>query len=198
MKLKAGCYVPFAERLREEYKINGDQMTANIGTDKIESLMQHFIAVHDEPLFFILELPTQAENEQEIRPGVAEKLHVDVYYLDGCSQAAALTLLKQTGSLLIEDGLSTFGFGGLESGDEILFSKYNIVTIFSQNLQSYAEFFAAHQMRENPNLLTAWDLFDPQHPGVSKTVTVEGKDIYSIPEQLKDWGLYLAQRREEN
>ena len=39
MKLKAGCYVPFAERLREEYKINGDQMTANIGTDKIESLM---------------------------------------------------------------------------------------------------------------------------------------------------------------
>ena len=40
MKLKAGCYVPFAERLREEYKINGDQMTANIGTDKIESLMQ--------------------------------------------------------------------------------------------------------------------------------------------------------------
>ena len=155
MKLKAGCYVPFAERLREEYKINGDQMTANIGTDKIESLMQHSIAVHDEPLFFILELPTQAENEQEIRPGVVEKLHVDVYYLDGCSQAAALTLLKQTGPLLIKDGLSTFGFGGLESGDEILFSKYNIVTIFGQNLQSYAEFFAAHQIRENPNLLTA-------------------------------------------
>lgn len=39
MKLKAGCYVPFAERLREEYKINGDQITANIGTDKIESFM---------------------------------------------------------------------------------------------------------------------------------------------------------------
>ena len=45
MKLKVGCYVPFAERLREEYKINGDQMTANIGTDKIETLKQHFIAV---------------------------------------------------------------------------------------------------------------------------------------------------------
>ena len=177
MKLKAGCHVPFAERLQEEYKINGDQITANVGTDKIESVMQHFIAVHEEPLFFILELPTQARNEQEIRPGVVEKLHVDVYYLDGCSQAAALALLKQTGPLLFEDGLSAFGFGGLQSGDEILFSKYNIVTIFSQNLQSYAEFFAAHQMRENPNLLTAWDLFDPQHPGVSKTVTVEGKDI---------------------
>ena len=129
---------------------------------------------------------------------IRDRLHVDVYYLDGCSQAAALTLLKQTGPLLIEDGLSAFGFGGLESGDEILFSKYNIVTIFGRNLQSYAEFFAAHQIRENPNLLTAWDLFDQQHPGVSKSVTVQGKDIYSIPEQLKDWGLYLAQRRAEN
>ena len=99
MKLKAGCHVPFAERLQEEYKINGDQITANVGTDKIESVMQHFIAVHEEPLFFILELPTQARNEQEIRPGVVEKLHVDVYYLDGCSQAAALALLKQTGPL---------------------------------------------------------------------------------------------------
>lgn len=73
MKLKAGCHVPFAERLQEEYKINGDQITANVGTDKIESVMQHFIAVHEEPIFFILELPTQARNEQEIRPGVVEK-----------------------------------------------------------------------------------------------------------------------------
>ena len=39
MKLKAGCHVPFAERLQEEYKINGDQITANVGTDKIESVM---------------------------------------------------------------------------------------------------------------------------------------------------------------
>ena len=93
MKLKVGCYVPFAERLREEYKINGDQMTANIGTDKIESLMQHFIAVHDEPLFFILELPAQAEKEQKIRPDVVEKLHVDVYYREAADHRGRRYLL---------------------------------------------------------------------------------------------------------
>lgn len=60
----------------------------------------------------------------EVTQGVVEKFNKDFYYIDGCSQEEALTIMQQVGELLFNDGISSFGYGGHESGDEIMFSKY--------------------------------------------------------------------------
>ena len=102
-----------------------------------------------------MELPVTADREEEVAPGVLTESHRDVYYLDGCSQEVCLWLLEQYGDLLINDGMSKFGFGCHQSQDEIMLGQYNVVTIYSQQLENYADFFEAHEIFQVARLVTA-------------------------------------------
>ena len=195
--LRTGCEVPFPEKLSEEYMLTDSQIIANISADKIKEVMEHFICIHEEPVFFILELPSRRDDEEEIRPGVVEKLHKDVYYIDGCTQKEALTILLRVGDLMINDGLCSFGFGCHESTDEIMFGKYNVTTIFSRNIEQYIGFMAEHEIPKADNITTAWETFSREHPGSSERIDTDGRDVYSIPEMFADWGIYKAEQRED-
>ena len=194
---RAGCKVPFPEKILEEFMLRENRIIANISADKIKAVMEHFICIHDEPLFFILELPSKQNNEKEILPGVVEKLHRDVYYIDGCSNAEALTILLRIGDLMINDGLCSFGFGCHESNDEILFGKYNVTTIFSRNIIQYITFMAEHEIAKSEHIVTAWDTFLQEYPGSAERIEADGKDVFSIPEMFADWGIYKAEQRED-
>ncbi len=197
LKLRKGSKVPFPERLSEGYEYAAPCFTANVNADKIEILLMHFIEMHDEPLFFILELPSNVNDETEIRPGVLEGLHKDVYYIDGCTQEKALALLRTTADLMINDGLCAFGFGCHYSHDEIMVGKYNVVSVYTQNKKTYDGFFEKHEIAYAENLITAWDTFSQDAHGDSWCVDTDGKNIYDIPDMLQDWGIYFAERREE-
>ena len=58
LKLKKYCSVPFPEKLFEQYEVQDNMIIANVGTDKVMDMMLKFIGMHDEWLFFILEIPT--------------------------------------------------------------------------------------------------------------------------------------------
>ena len=53
--------------------------------------MKHFLEMRDEPVFFILEIPTDLDDEKKIKEGLSGGFHTDVYYLDGCSHDEAVT-----------------------------------------------------------------------------------------------------------
>ena len=195
--LRAGCRVPFPEKLLEEYMLTENQIIANISADKIRTVMEHFICIHEEPLFFILELPSKQNDEKEIRLGVVEKLHKDVYYIDGCTNEEALTILLRIGDLMINDGMCSFGFGCHESNDEIMFGKYNVTTVFSRNIGQYISFMADHEIANSEHIVTAWDTFSHEYPGSSEHIDTDGKDVFSIPEMFADWGIYKAEQRED-
>lgn len=142
-------------------------------------------------------MPVNIEEEEEVRQGVVEEFHKDVYYMDGCTQTESLTLLSEVGDLLINDGLSCFGYGCHESGDEIMVYKYNVVVIFSNDLARYSNFFELHGIEKVDSVVTAWDTFLEKQPGVSETYSVNGKTVYDIPQDYKDWGIYLAERRRD-
>jgi len=191
-----GCKVPFPEKLSAEYVSEGNLITANVNAEDIEEIVKQFILMHKEPLFFILELPARLYDEVESRPGEIDTFHKDVYYIDGCTQEEALTILLRVGNLLIHDGLSSFGYGCHESGDEIMLEKYNVLTIFSRNISQYDAFLEEHHLSKTDQLLTAWDTFSPDSPGESTCFEWEGKTVYDIPKQFQEWGIYLAERRE--
>ncbi|MBD5555663.1 MAG: hypothetical protein HDQ95_10090 [Roseburia sp.] len=197
LKLKAGSKISPVSTLYEGYEVGENHITANVGIDKIEGVLQHFIVMQEEPMFFILELPASADDEAEVAPGIVETLHKDVYYIDGCSQEEALTVLIRVGDLLYNDGVSAFGFGCHESGDEIMFGKYNVLTIYSQNIENYNDFFDAHEIEKTDKLITPWSTFTEETPGVSERYEVDGKSVFDIPKQFKDWGMYLAEQRKE-
>ena len=66
------------------------------------------------PCFFILELPVSIDREKEIAKNIINESHMDVYYIDNCSIEECLVLLIRYGDLLVNDGLSKFGFGGIK------------------------------------------------------------------------------------
>lgn len=197
LKMRKSCSVPFPEKLSPAYQIKENHILANIDADKLEEILTHFITMHDEPLFFILEIPTNNNEEPQNEQGITEKLHNDVYYIDGCDQDKALAVLRKVGELVINDGLCNFGFGCHISGDEIMVGAYNVVTVFTGEQTPYHVFFAEHGIPETDALVTAWDTFSKEHPGMSGSYSVDGKSIYDIPEILRDKGIYFAERREQ-
>lgn len=198
LNLAKGYKIRVPEILNEGYEITSDvSISANVNVEKILDVFQHFIIMHDEPLFFILELPVTCNREMPIAPGIVKDLHKDVYYIDGCTGEECIVLMNRYGELLINDGISKFGFGGHNSQDEIMLDKYNVVTIYSQNLSKYDDFYELHEIGKVSKLITAWETFTEETPGQSERYDCNGKSVYELPEELKEWGIYLAETRVE-
>lgn len=198
LNLAKGYKISVPEKLNEGFEITSDvSVTANVNTEKILDVFQHFIAMHEEPLFFILELPVTSDREISIGSGIVKEFHRDIFYIDGCTGEECLSLMDRYGELLINDGISKFGFGGHNSQDEIMLNKYNVVTIYSQQLTEYEDFFEPHEIEKVDNLITAWDTFTKETPGKSERCDYEGKSVYDLPEELKEWGIYKAETRTE-
>ncbi len=194
LKMIKGCKIKTANILHQQYMKHSDFLTANVDADNIEDVLRHFILEQHGPIFFILELPCSVDEEKEIGSG---GLHKNVYYIDGLDSDRASLLLLSVGDLLINDGLCVFGFGSHFGGDEIMAGKYNVVTIYSKAPEKYTGFFERHEISQTENLITAWDTFTHENPGVSEKYEINGKDVYAIVDDLKDWGIYLAEQREE-
>ena len=195
LNLVKGHRVSLVENLFESFtKLTEHYLMANVHAEKILEVFQHFIAIHDEPLFFILELPVSIDREKEI---AMNELHKDVYYIDDCSIEECLVLLIRYGDLLVNDGLSKFGFGGHKSHDEIMLDSYNVVTIYSKELSKFYDFFEPHNIQFVEELVTASETFSETSPGISEIYESNGKTVYDLPEELAEWGMYLAETRTE-
>ena len=198
LNLVKGHQVSLVENLFESFtKLTEHHLTANVHAEKILEVFQHFIVIHDEPLFFILELPVSIDREKVIAKNIIKESHKDVYYIDGCSREECLALLIRYGDLLINDGLSMFGFGGHKSHDEIMLDSYNVVTIYSKELSKFNDFFEPHNIQFVEELVTAWDTFSKTSPGISEIYESNEKNVYDLPEELAEWGIYLAETRTE-
>ena len=198
LNLVKGHQVSLVENLFESFtKLTEHHLMANVHAEKILEIFQHFIVIHDEPLFFILELPVSIDREKVIAKNIIKESHKDVYYIDGCSREECLALLIRYGDLLVNDGLSKFGFGGHKSHDEIMLDSYNVVTIYSKELSKFNDFFEPHNIQFVEELVTAWKTFSKTSPGISEIYECNGKTVYDLPEELAEWGIYLAETRTE-
>ena len=198
LNLVKGHQVSLVENLFESFtKLTEHHLMANVHAEKILEIFQHFIVIHDEPLFFILELPVSIDREKVIAKNIIKESHKDVYYIDGCSREECLALLIRYGDLLVNDGLSKFGFGGHKSHDEIMLDSYNVVTIYSKELSKFNDFFEPHNIQFVEELVTASETFSETSPGISEIYESNGKTVYDLPEELAEWGIYLAETRTE-
>ena len=194
LNLVKGHQVSLVENLFESFtKLTEHHLMANVHAEKILEIFQHFIVIHDEPLFFILELPVSIDREKVIAKNIIKESHKDVYYIDGCSREECLALLIRYGDLLVNDGLSKFGFGGHKSHDEIMLDSYNVVTIYSKELSKFNDFFEPHNIQFVEELVTAWKTFSKTSPGISEIYESNGKTAYDLPTELAEWGIYLAE-----
>ncbi|MGN1404097.1 MAG: hypothetical protein ACI4XB_07240 [Ruminococcus sp.] len=197
LQMIKGCQVPFPEKLFEQYELTSYGMAANIGADRLKAFFQFFISQHKEPLFLILELPTNWNDEEKNENGEVEVPHKDIYYIDGCTREEALAILSRAGDRMIHDGLCEFGFGAHETHEEMMLRKYNLVTVCVKDTMPYQSYLESKGIMQTECLVTAWDTFSEEFPGVCERYYSNGKDVYSILKEFKDWGIYFAERREQ-
>ena len=198
IELKKCCKVPFPEKLFEKYEVQENAIYANVNASKIIDMMKRFAQMHDEPMFFILEIPCKEEDAiTESKTLVNANDDYDVYFIDGLDKEHINQCLDALGDFLTKDGMNTFGVGGHESHEEILFGKYNVMTIYTKSADEYRELLSSFEIEKTESLVTAWDTFDESHPGeCSLYVSGEtGKTIYDIPDAYKEYGMYLYEAR---
>jgi len=195
LNLRKGSSVQNHDQLYEGYQLDGLRVIANVDANKIMDLLHRFIELYNEPMFFILELHTSQQNEAVSPQGCIQNFHNDVYYIDGCSKEDTQEILNRVGEILINDGLSAFGFGCHFSKDEVMIEKYNEVLIHSSEIRKFSTLFEHLQIPQVTQLITAWSTFTQDQPGTSISIKTNGKDAYDIPEILSDMGIYFAERR---
>ncbi len=200
IELKECCIVPFPEKLFEHYEVKENAICANVSTSKVLDMMKRFAKIHNEPLFFILELPCKKEdNITESKIITNANDDIDTFFIDGLDAEQACQCIDALGNFLLKDGMNTFGIGGHESHEEILFGKYNVMTIYTQNVNKYCNFLNDFMIEQTDKLITAWDTFDREHPGQCTIyISMEtGKTVYDIPEAYKKYGMYLYEESKE-
>ncbi len=201
LEMKECCKVPFPEKLFEEYEVKDTAICANVNASKVIDMMKRFIEMHDESMFFILELPCKQEDSITASKKLV-KLgeNNDVYFIDGMNKDSANQVLDALGVFLVKDGMNTFGIGCHESHEEILFEKYNVMTVYTKDAEKYKGFFESFGIKNTSKLVTAWDTFDSEHPGecTPYVSTKTGKAVYDIPEDYKKFGMYLYEQRIED
>ncbi|MBR4178396.1 MAG: hypothetical protein IKR57_03500 [Bacilli bacterium] len=199
LKMIKGVKIDDSDKLNEEYMITENCIIANINANKILNLINDFINIQKDPLFLIIEVPSNEKNEI-IEENIIKKFHKDVYYLDNMSKQFAKELIKTFGNLFINDGLSQIGIGNHISNAEIITDKYNVIEIFNgkDKIEKYEKLMDKHKIKIVEDLVTAWDFFSDSNQGECNRVDEDGKSVYDAIEVLtKEAGLYFAERRED-
>ena len=197
LKMIKGVKINDSDKLNEEYMITENCIMANIDANKILKIINDFVDIQKDPLFLIIEVPTN-EKDKGIEGNIIKELHKDVYYLDNMSKPFAKELLKTFGNLFINDGLSQIGIGNHVSNAEIMTDKYNVIEIFNgkDKIDNYEKLMDKYKIRKEEDLVTAWAFFSDSNPGECICVDEDGKSVYDAIEVLtKESGLYFAERR---
>lgn len=207
-QLIEGASISNFSELREAYQVSEGRLDSNVSAENIPRVFEAFLGQmkEDEPLYLFIEVPCREDDELKLNPPLStsnhtiEKYHRDVYYLDGYDRETMLMFLDSgVGEILINDGFVYFGFGSLDSHIELGEYQYNMLTGYlnGQPEQCLSDLFDKLGIPRVSKLITAWQLFSDDNPGISRKYEFEGKDIYTLIEQMKELGLYKAETREE-
>lgn len=190
----AGCQADCEKKLHEGFCASDSGFLANVSAEHIDAFLRDYIATRTEPLFLFIEMPCTLDEEELDAEGRVVQAHVNVYYWDGITVEEAYAVLDEYGSLLIGDGFCEFGFGVKSFRSEIMKERYNVISLYSEDPAADKPLMARH-LRELHEFRTAWDYFDPQHPGSCCMYELGGQTVYDAVEALLNRGLYFGKKK---
>lgn len=180
-KLSEGIRLSAPSKPCEFFEKTDDGFFVYPSADKMIKLLSSAADALDEPMFFFLELPDEDENGM---------LDYSTYYLE-CTKPVAKAIVKRYGELLINDGVSRFGFGSHKSGEEIYFEALQRVYICTSRCGKFSQMISSIGIDEGAGQ-TVFDLFDPEKDDLS-LIEIDGETVFDAAENLKSAGLYLAE-----
>jgi hypothetical protein len=194
-KTASGVFIPFPERITEGYKRIEPGFKCNVSFEKLQPLFTDFYLGLEEPLFFILHTPLTTY--EEARQKDTDNLHEQVYYMTECSKDRIGMIMQAYGEILFNDGMIKIGISSQVSREELFIAKYKIVFIYSKDKDKYVPLMEKYGLTETDPLVTAWDTFSAEHPGLCRRIKIKGKDGYYVRDKLIELGMYKGEIRVE-
>lgn len=181
-RLCQGVSAPNSEELKSGYKTEGETFSGLASAEHMAALAEGFIDLIDDPVFFLLELPADEE--------------YDVYYLDNCTKEVAHAIMQRYGELLVQDGVSRFGFGSNSSEEELYFMDYQEFMLYTPKTDKAKKLLESLGIKQADKPDSMWEHFTDDEPGTLSVVELEGETVFDIPEALEEAGLYCASRED--
>ena len=199
--LAQGITVPNLTGIHECYEIAQRDAAfvfiINVSVENIQPLIKSFFSELEEPCFLIIEVPTNEADERSLRFENTSPFHCDVYYCNALPKQALFELIEKYADFLIHDGMVCFGIASHSSHDELFIGKYKVAKIFTANEQRYKKLMDKMRIPFEETIKTVWDNFSKQEPGETRSISIGGKNIYNVLDELKEYGLFFAERREQ-
>lgn len=92
----------------------------------------------------------------------------------------------------MEDGISQFAIASHVNHEEIFIQKYKLTDLYSPSPRRFIPLLQRYGLTETDHLVTPWDTFSRKAPGECRRISIDGVDVYTIAERLKQQGLYRA------
>lgn len=179
--------------LEEGFQRSGDRISAQVSARNIKKVFENYMAYMDkeDDMYFFIRLPYR--NDEEDQQGTGVKM----YYLDHLNPYHAMRILDVFGEVLINDGVSSFGFGTEDS--EIEKGECNRMNLWMEREDVFPEtIFTILSIPQKKGLIFAETLSCDDNPIVSQNYYDEdGRSIYNVIASLEEAGLYEAKPGEE-
>ena len=187
MKLCNGYKVKGAELIKESYSIEGDTIFVNLDASHYLDVMHDLCMQLPEPVFFILELPCDELKEQELRKTNQDPFHKDVCYIDGLPRDTINVFFEAFGDVLVNDGLSTFGFSSHELQVEVMKDKYNCLRIYAENKDQFVKVLKDAKIPLVEHIVLTSDILAQENPGICERYEDEhGRTVFDIRDFLEE------------
>lgn len=199
MKLSAGYKVKGSELIKESYSIEGETIFINLDAKHYKDVMHKFCLQLPEPVFFILEIPCDELKENELRKNNSDPFHKEVCYIDGLSHEAIDTFFAAFSEVLVNDGLSLFGFSSHNSQVEVMKDKYNCLRVYSENKERFIKVLEESNVPFVDHIVLASDIVTQENPAVcNRYEDADYRTVFDVAQFLKEKCDMYVDHIEEN
>ena len=191
MKLCKGYKVKGSENIKESFAIEGNNIFVNVDADRYEKVMRELCLLLPTPIFFILEAPCSELEEKELRKSDYDPMHKNIYYIDGLDHRSTKLMFDKMSDILVNDGISVFGFSSHVDKKEVMKQEYNVIRIYAEDNKAFIKKLNELKIPQVDKIVLASDLISKENPGYCEKVTIgDNKDIFVLVEFLKQIDLY--------
>ena len=172
-------------------KVSDSEIHCIVSAEMINSILKRTVKLVKKPYFFI-EVPCTDAQEAELKEESGS--HMQLYNLE-VTQEVANAILKRYGDLLINDGVTNFGFGSLETETEIYAMPFQTIMLYNKNDTSgFEKILKQDNITElKPNeFITIDSLLSKNNPADRVMVELNGETVFDVIENLKEVGLTLC------
>lgn len=192
-KIIEGLNISYISGVKSSYvKINNSEINCVLSAEKIKSIVKKAVKLIKKPYFF-LEIPCTDAQEAELSKKGDNATHMQLFNLE-VTHNVADAILDRYGDLLINDGVTNFGFCSLETETEIYVMPFQNIMLYNENDTSAFE----NLLRKNnipeakpEQYITVDSLLSKDNPADRVLVEFNGETVFDMVENLKEVGLTL-------